>query len=596
MTSTFLPTGNDYVALPTIGAAGTIDSINVISMTDRGLLEIVGSPLFTPALSIDGQEVDLGGLNWTMLDHWIPRAELVAGDVTLRLTYVAPPETRGFFLRAEVEVQKPHDISLRLAGAFESLLHSINETKPCRGDIAGYLSTWTNAPVVDFRATTTKLSLAVHTEGGFDRQEVLDDGRFAVEKTLLSAGQGSETAVCDIQIGIGLEEVGAATQTIHMQRETGDVLIERLRNWLGARARSIGDARLDTVLNRNLFFNFFYASGRTIDTEELVLCTSRSPRYYVSAAYWDRDSLIWSFPALLAVEPARAREALDYFLSRQLRNVGTHSRYIDGTVLEPGFELDEVCAPVLALAHYLDVTGDKDYLRRPAVANALDTIVSRLDPWKHPEIDLYGTFLMPTDDMRRYPYLTYNNVLLWMALGRMADIFALQGREERAGWARARAGAVRDAVWAHCVTEIDGRRQFVWSTDLEGHFDVYDEPPGSLTLLAHYGFCTQDDPVFHNTFLALYDEGFPHYFAGTNYPELGCTHAEHPWVLSIANSLLNGRAEIARDMLRRAPMDNSFACESIDEVTGTWVTGAHFATCAGFLAHALLTASEKGRK
>ena len=593
MTDSYLPTGNDYVALPTIGTTGTIDSLNVISMADRGLLEITGNPLFEPAISIDGQPVDLGALDWTMLDHWIPRAELTFGDVTLALVYVAPEEARGFFLRVEVETQQSHDIAVSLVGAANSLVHSINESRPCDVGIAGYVSAWTGAPVIDFRAATTKLSLAVATKDGFDSQQVSEDGRFTVAKTLVTAGEGGGKRVCDIQVGVGLEEVGATTQAIHMQRRTGDLLINDLRAWLGARCKSIGDDRLDTVLNRNLFFNYFYATGRTLDTEELVLCTSRSPRYYVSAAYWDRDSLIWSFPALIEIEPARAREALDYFLNRQLRNVGIHSRYIDGTVLEPGFELDELCVPVLALARYHEVTGDADYLRRPAVADALDTILSRLEPWKHPEIDLYGTFLMPTDDMHRHPYLTYDNALLSVALDRMADIFTTLSQPERAAWTRARAKAVRDAVRMHCVAEIDGRRQFVWSTDLNGQFDVYDEPPGSLTLLAHYGFCSEDDPVFRNTLSALYDDRFPHFFAGTAFPELGCTHADHPWVLSIANSLLNGRAEIARDMLRRAPMDNSFACESIDETTGIWVTGAHFATCAGFLAYALLCAAEK---
>src|SRR5690606_29295504 len=96
--------------------------------------------------------------------------------------------------------------------------------------------------------------------------------------------------------------------------------------------------------------------------EQRVLLTSRSPRYYVSAAYWDRDSLLWSLPALLLVEPAVAREALLYAFQVQRRNFGIHSRYIDGVVLEPGLELDEVCAPVLALDHYLAQTGQWDLL------------------------------------------------------------------------------------------------------------------------------------------------------------------------------------------------------------------------------------------
>ena len=67
-------------------------------------------------------------------------------------------------------------------------------------------------------------------------------------------------------------------------------------------------ADLDRIMNRNLLFTTYYAWGRAIDTEQFVGMTSRSNRYYVSAAYWDRDALLWSFPALLDSDPARARE------------------------------------------------------------------------------------------------------------------------------------------------------------------------------------------------------------------------------------------------------------------------------------------------
>ena len=64
---------------------------------------------------------------------------------------------------------------------------------------------------------------------------------------------------------------------------------------------------------------------------------------------------------------------------------------------------------------------------------------------------------------------------------------------ERPDLAR-RAGGVKAAVYRYCVRE----GQFVWSTDLEGHYDIYDEPPGSLQLLPHYGFCAMDDPVWQS--------------------------------------------------------------------------------------------------
>jgi len=53
------------------------------------------------------------------------------------------------------------------------------------------------------------------------------------------------------------------------------------------------------------------------------------------------------------------------------------------------------------------------------------------------------------------------------------------------------------------------------------------------------------------------------------------------------NSLLAGQKNRALNFLRRAPMDNRIACESVDENTGEVATGGAFATCAGFLAYGL---------
>ena len=60
------------------------------------------------------------------------------------------------------------------------------------------------------------------------------------------------------------------------------------------------------------------------------------------------------------------------------------------------------------------------------------------------------------------------------------------------------------------------------------------------------------------------------------------------------NSLLCGHAEQALRELTIMPMDNGIACESVDADTGECTTGSAFATCAGFLCHALLTACKEG--
>ena len=166
--------------------------------------------------------------------------------------------------------------------------------------------------------------------------------------------------------------------------------------------RTTGRPDLDQVMNRNLLFTNYFAWGRALDTEQFVGMTSRSNRYYVSAAYWDRDALLWSFPALLDSDLERAREALDYALGTQARNVGVHSRFIDGVILEDGFELDELVAPLIALKTYIDTTGDRSLLKRHA--DEIATIRERLFALRDPATGLYETFQDAEDEYVQLPF------------------------------------------------------------------------------------------------------------------------------------------------------------------------------------------------
>ena len=594
MKKRYYPTGNEYIALPTIAENGAIESINYLSMQDRGVIEITGEPFLTPVITVDGEVVPMDKLAWEWESYWIPTFRVESNGVRFCGKYVAPQHSKGFFLRIEMETDgEMPEVVIEINGNFGQVLHSINESKPVQGRREVYHSLWNQGLVFDFRTGVTMFSFGFLTEGGFDQQKWNEEeSAFSLKKTVewQSEKSGSRARV-DLFMGVGLEEVGAVTQAIHMQRETGNQLYKQLKDWLDERTLHLYKGHLKQILNVNQFFNYFYATGKTLDTEERILCTSRSPRYYVSAAYWDRDSLIWSFPALLVTEPETAKEALEYIFTRQIKNMGVHSRYIDGVVLEPGFEMDELCAPLLALNQYLEATGDWAFIKEPMVKKGLDLIWKKMMSWKHKTLDLFGTFLMPTDDMRVYPYLTYNNVLVWKAL----KIFEVLDQKLHldARSAGVLAKRVKQAIWSHLVIEIDGKKVFCWSADLEGQTDFYDEPPGSLTMFSYYGFVEAENEVFRNTMARLYSSDFDHYFGNSSFKELGCSHADHPWILSICNSLLNGRKEKAVEMLMRTDMDNFIACESIDEETGEWATGAHFATCAGFLVHALVTAGKE---
>lgn len=584
-------TGNEYLSLPTIRENdGAVEGVTFLYMQVKGLLEIRGKDgLIRPYVELDGQRLPLHPV-WSREHCWIPR--FVSEEQALRFTctYLTPVGERALVLRLSVQNQsaEPRTVRFGTDGQWDQTLHEVNETTELTEGREAYGSGWNHMFIFSQKPGLPLLAFAPCVAdpqqfAEIDQQARWNRSDFAYDIYRETVLQPGETAVLDIPWGVGYEGVAASTSAKELLRQGFDAVYGRTVRWLSAREKPLADPKLHVLLNTNLFFAFFYASGRTVDTEELCLMTSRSPRYYVSAAYWDRDSLLWAFPAILTVDAAYAREILTYVFTRQARNFGVHSRFIDGTMLEPGFELDELCAPVIALDRYVEKTGDTAFAARPFVRDGLEEILRRMEAKKHPSVPMYETFLQPTDDMHNHIYLTYDNALVCYALRALAKLL---NRPELAEEAE----RTRRAVYKHCVKEQNGRPFFAWSVDLNGHFDIYDEPPGSLLLLPFYGFCEESDPIWQNTASMIRDESYPLSFAGHPIAEIGCKHAPHPWILSICNSLLSGHADSALLHLSRTPLDNGVACESVNEDTGLCETGEAFATCAGFLSYALYCA------
>lgn len=578
----YLPTGSEQVSLPRVNEINAgVEDLTFLHMASRGLIDLRGGqlePLMRPFVAQQGVEAELGGFEWSRLEYWYPRFAARAGALGLEGVILTPMGERGFGYRLWLTNNGAETVetAFGLRGQTGSAWHCVNVDKPIEGALNCYVSGWSGLPVFEQMCGVPLFALAPICEGEC-RAEFEPAGEgwlWRLERTVrLAPGESAEFTAW---WGLGLEEVSAVTSARELQRRGWDWELRRSLAWLAQRSLDLGDEALTRLYNTNLFFCIFFSTGRTLDTEELVLVTSRSPRYYVSAAYWDRDSLLWSFPAVLDADAALAREMLGYVFGRQRRNIGVHSRFIDGTVLEPGFELDELMAPVLALERYVDATGDRSVLADPDVLRGIDGILKKLDAERAEDCELYETFLQPTDDERVYPYITYDNVLVWRALRALGRLFERPELTERAE-------RVRRAIYDNCI--FDGA--FAWSVDLAGGHDVYDEPPGSLLLLPYYGFCAWDDPVYLKTAEMIRSPDYTYSFAGCEIAEIGCPHAPHPWLLSIGNSLLCGRSGEALEHLRRTRLDNGIACESVDEHTGECTTGEAFATCAGFICHAL---------
>ena len=589
----YLPTGNAFLSLPKINekTAG-IEDLTFLSMHHKGMIEIRGGeelPLACPFLQADGHPLPLTQMQWSRDSFWLPVLKGKAGSIEFTMTILTPIGERGFAIRMELAGEVQSAITWGLEGCWESSWHCINEDKPLDGTMHCYESGWNHSVVFDFRCGAPMFAFAPmcdrEIQSAFSKT---DSGiSYTLTETFELLPGESHSAV--FYWGLGFEEVAAATSAKEMLRRGWDWEYQRTTRWLDQRISQMATPKLTEVYNTNLFFCIFYSTGLTLDTEELVCATSRGTRYYVSAAYWDRDVLLWAFPAILDADPQLAEEILRYVFGRQRRNLGIHSRYIDGTVLEPGFELDELMAPVIALESYVNQAADNKILHDPAVMAGIQQILKTLETIRHPEIPLYETFLQPTDDEIVYPYLTYNNVLVWRAMKALAHLYP-----EQYGTLEQQAEAVRQAIYTHCVfRDADQKPYFGWSVDLKGRHNVYDEPPGSLQLLPYYSFCEPDDEVWRNTVAMIRAPSYAYSFADAPIAEIGCAHAPYPWILSLCNSLLCGHKEQAFQELEQMDMDNGIACESVDPVLGTCTTGAAFATCAGFLCHSMKQASKE---
>jgi hypothetical protein len=591
-----IPTGNEWISLPTIRAAdGALDSFNVLSMHDRGLLEVVGdagAPVLRPYFEIDGQPLASRPPGWELIEYWIPTARFPADGVEATLTYCAPPGSRGVLVRLTLANRRAQPVSATLGvhASWGNLQRVTYSPVIQRGE---RLLNPGDTAVFSFVTHDTRFAWSVNASGApfssglppGERAPAYD----AARRFTVAPGQ---TVEAQFYLGVGLEENSAthAASTVRdlVERHGADGVIAQAAAWCRARTGTTGHADLDLLMNRNLLFTALYAWGRTLDTEQLVGVTSRSPRYYVSAAYWDRDAMLWSFPALLDIDPALAREALDYALTVQLRNTGTHSRYIDGMVLEDGFQLDEAVAPLVALGRYVRQTGDGEFLaaHRAAVLTLQDRLLGRFDA----ATGLYSSLQDAQDEFQKLPFITYDNALAWQAFHELAALFATLKDEPAAAAATERAAALKTTILRHCVGVPPGAAGPVFASATDGRTQVFTEiPPGSQMKLPLLGLVPEDDPVFARTYDWLHSPAYAYAYSDQPFGLPGSHRLAFTTSWSVADHLRLQRGRgLALKILRASAWDGGIITEGVDPRTAAMDrSGRAFATAAGYVADAL---------
>ena len=79
------------------------------------------------------------------------------------------------------------------------------------------------------------------------------------------------------------------------------------------------------------------------------------------------------------------------------------------------------------------------------------------------QLGLYKTFLSPTDDPVDYPYLTYNNVLVWKALQVSAGVLERLGQREKAEEVRSESTALHRRIQELCITAGPLGPMYAWA-------------------------------------------------------------------------------------------------------------------------------------
>lgn len=601
-----LSTGNEQVAIPNISTARC--GIETISFLHRGLratVELSGNdsiPFLQPEVTVNGSSANWSKAAWSHEDHWLPSFQLAEDGYDVSGWVFAPIQSRGFVYLMEIECGPSAPISLRAGwqGCWEKTCHATYTAKPMRGVRLASINQSLGMPYVEFH------SHAPHFAVAFCPSELMEVEMFTDSSDGVKAGmtedivahvgtaagysltrglemQPGEKVRIALYVGIGLEEISSVASAAELKRRGYEDLLAATRSWLRERSLDVEDADLRDVLNLNMFYNYFFAQGMTLDAEEDVSVTSRTSQYHLATAYSDRDAMIWSLPAVLYIDHAQARKMLEYAFTVQIKNVGIHSRFIDGIVLEPGFELDGLCAPINALWRYVRATNDASIIFDRRIQAGINHIQGALASKRHREVSLFETSLLPSDDVAILPYVTYDNVLVWKMLRDLGQMYEHVGDLDRKDDVTERAAHVREAIMRHSIVEGPFGPMFAWSVDLNGNHRLYDNPQGSLQLLPYLEFCNPSLEQYVNTMNWIRSEHNP-----ANVSISGGTPRRS--MFAVANDLLAGDAEEALDILRHAPLDEGVCCEVIDRETGEAVSGQGYAACAGYVAFALATA------
>jgi hypothetical protein len=369
------------------------------------------------------------------------------------------------------------------------------------------------------------------------------------------------TVTAAFHVAAAPERDGAAATVLAMRRRGWQSQLNATREAIRSFEQTTGSAAVDRLVNRNLLFAYFYASGRAIDDARFYLVRSRAPWNGRGMTVRDWEALTWTVPAVQLADAPLARELILRGCEIHGGAPGRGVHYLDGALFEPGFSLEGAGSFAWAVERYIRETGDSQIVEEMVLADTLYASADDIAARRHQSLPLYATEVYPSGARVPQPFTLHGNSVAAMALDvlrRTLDAETAKNVEDPS--------AVRAAMLRHFAADRGGKAGLAVAIDLRGTADLEDDDVASVLWLPLYETVDRQDSVYRRTVKAIPADGAARSLARQ------CAR------------LVGPDAGAALAWLKSAPLDNGLAAEVLD-AEGRAIGNGGDAALAGLVAY-----------
>ncbi len=276
-------------------------------------LSATGPALARPTLDIGGIRHELSDvpIAWERALGWIPTFTCTIAELVLRGTIFAPygrdADVSGAVYALSIENRGAAELSVdvALSGTLGHRQARVRTPRPFEDDSRVSLGE-SGAVLLEGSSLPELVAMAIAADG--DAAASVEDNRYSLRRSIRVPAGGREQVA--FYIGVGPERDGAEATAGVLRRRGWRELLSATRDALQSLEQASGNEAMDRLINRNLFFAYFYAVARALDDAQYYLVRTRVPWNGNGVTVRDWEALMWTIPAVQLADPQLARELL----------------------------------------------------------------------------------------------------------------------------------------------------------------------------------------------------------------------------------------------------------------------------------------------